>query len=95
MTTKISFSVLTTYTQWHRLGVGEDQDEIFAKEFLDAAMKIYTKVLKYQSSVTAQEKAQFSVLPKKVRHVSIKKCSGKKFALFAVVLLDIFFKNLI
>ncbi|KAI4459417.1 bank1/pik3ap1 family member [Holotrichia oblita] len=60
-------NVLTTYSQWQRHIVGEDQDETFTKEFLGAAMTIFTRVWKQQSSISAQEKSHFSVSPKKVR----------------------------
>ncbi|KRT80625.1 hypothetical protein AMK59_5712 [Oryctes borbonicus] len=60
-------NVLTTYSQWQRHIVGEDQDENFAKEFLSAAMTIFTRVWKQQCSISAQEKSHFSVSPKKVR----------------------------
>lgn len=67
--TYFTIAVLTTYSQWQRHIVGEDQDETFAKEFLGAAMTIFTRVWKQQSSISAQEKSHFSVSPKKVRQV--------------------------
>ncbi|XP_030756776.1 phosphoinositide 3-kinase adapter protein 1 isoform X2 [Sitophilus oryzae] len=58
---------LPSYFQWQRQTVGQDQDEAFTKEFLDHAMSILAKIWKQQSSVIAQEKACFSVTPKKIR----------------------------
>ncbi|XP_060526369.1 phosphoinositide 3-kinase adapter protein 1 [Cylas formicarius] len=58
---------LPTYHQWQRQSVGQDQDETFTKEFLGHAMTILSKIWKQQSSVMAQEKACFSVTPKKIR----------------------------
>nr|XP_022904988.1 uncharacterized protein LOC111417055 isoform X1 [Onthophagus taurus]XP_022904989.1 uncharacterized protein LOC111417055 isoform X1 [Onthophagus taurus] len=60
-------NVLTTFSQWQRYAVGEDEDETFTKEFLSAAVTIFMKILKQQISVSNQEKSHFSVLPKKVR----------------------------
>ncbi|CAG9857713.1 unnamed protein product [Phyllotreta striolata] len=60
-------SALPTYFQWRRRGVGQDQDENFTKEFLGQAMAVLSAVWKRQISVTSQEKACFSVTPKKIR----------------------------
>lgn len=61
--------VLTTYYQWQRHSVGQDQDEHFTKEFLGQAMSILSRVWKQQCSVISQEKSCFSVTPKKIRQV--------------------------
>lgn len=58
-----------TYSQWQRQSVGQDQDTNFTKEFLSQAMAILSRIWKQQSSVTAQEKTQFTVTPKKIRQV--------------------------
>lgn len=67
------FIALPTYSQWQRFIVGQDQDENFTKEFLTRAMGIFSKIWKQQSSVSAQEKPQFSISPKKIRQVSFTK----------------------
>lgn len=61
---------MPSYNQWQRLGVGQDQDENFTKDFLTTAMSIISKVWKKQSSVVPQEKSQFSISPKKVKQGS-------------------------
>lgn len=61
------FTALTSYHQWQRQSVGQDQDQTFTKEFLSQAMAILSKIWKQQSSVIAQEKSCFSVTPKKIR----------------------------
>lgn len=65
-------NALATYSQWQRQSVGQDQDSNFTKEFLSQAMAILSRVWKQQSSVVSQEKAQFTVTPKKIRQVSRK-----------------------
>lgn len=60
---------MTSYFQWQRHGVGQDQDENFTKEFLGQAMVILSRVWKQQSSIVSQEKTCFSVTPKKIRQV--------------------------
>lgn len=50
--------------------MGQDQDTNFTKEFLGHAMAIFSKIWKQQSPISAQEKSQFSVSPKKIRQVN-------------------------
>ncbi|XP_064213950.1 phosphoinositide 3-kinase adapter protein 1 isoform X1 [Tribolium castaneum] len=64
--TEVHKKTFPTYFQWQRLGVGQDQDENFTKEFLGHAMSILSRIWKQQTSVT-QEKSYFSVSPKKIR----------------------------
>nr|CAH7728638.1 unnamed protein product [Callosobruchus chinensis] len=65
--TDVHKKVLPTFFQWQRQMVGQDQDENFTKEFLGQAMAILSRIWKQQSSVIAQEKACFSITPKKIR----------------------------
>ncbi|XP_066146794.1 phosphoinositide 3-kinase adapter protein 1 isoform X1 [Euwallacea fornicatus] len=60
-------NALSSYHQWQRQSVGQDQDQTFTKEFLNQAMAILSKIWKQQSSVIAQEKSCFSVTPKKIK----------------------------
>lgn len=62
---------MPTYSQWQRFAVGQDQDENFTQEFLRHAMAIFSKIWKQQSPISAQEKSQFSVSPKKIRQVCV------------------------
>ncbi|KAK4881124.1 hypothetical protein RN001_004443 [Aquatica leii] len=67
--TDVHKHALPTYPQWQRLGVGmdQDQDENFTKEFLGTAVSILSKIWKQQTSIVPQQKSLFSVVPKKVR----------------------------
>ncbi|KAF5307318.1 hypothetical protein FQR65_LT07034 [Abscondita terminalis] len=67
--TEVHKQVLPTYSQWQRLSVGmdQDQDENFTKEFLGTAVAILSKIWKQQTSIVPQQKSLFSILPKKVR----------------------------
>ncbi|KAF5304250.1 hypothetical protein FQA39_LY09777 [Lamprigera yunnana] len=67
--TDVHKKALQTYSQWQRLGVGmeQDQDENFTKEFLGTAVTILSRIWKQQTSIVPQQKSLFSVHPKKVR----------------------------
>ncbi|XP_017787311.1 PREDICTED: phosphoinositide 3-kinase adapter protein 1 [Nicrophorus vespilloides] len=65
--TDLHKTALCSYSQWQRRGVGQDQDAKFVQDFVTAAMAIFTKVWKQQSSIATEENSQFSVSPKKIR----------------------------
>lgn len=71
--TEIHHTALTAYTQWVRHQVGQDQDQDFARDFISAAMGILTKVTRQQYAASMEERTTFSVMPKKVKQVSIYK----------------------
>ncbi|CAG9772639.1 unnamed protein product [Ceutorhynchus assimilis] len=65
--TDVHKNALPLYFQWQRQSVGQDQDQNFTKEFLNQAMAILSKIWKQQSSVVSQEKACFTISPKKIK----------------------------
>lgn len=69
--TDVHLQALSTYRQWQRHFVGQDQDEDFTKEFLIAAINILTKVTRQEQQKAIEERTTFSVMPKKVKQVRL------------------------
>jgi hypothetical protein len=62
------FAALATFNEWQKMGV-RNKDPAFVSEFLNKAMTILTRVAQEEQSLN-QNRAAFSLHPKKVNNVS-------------------------
>lgn len=74
MKTVCCFTAMVCYEKWQRQIV-KDQDPMFVGDFLGTAMDILSRSWQLQQAINQihkdENKAQFSVIPKKIKVVSL------------------------